>query len=146
MAQPEQSRQFIRPARMAEQAKRRSEMNSEDVAFARLAAIGPSPAEKARLAEINRGIDQTMREVIADRKYDPYELDKRPDGSHRPPELVTPVGAPVVKDLPSGPTVSEPWRPMHKTQDWLRLGSTVASANVESAEKALREAGEEPEA
>jgi hypothetical protein len=120
-------------------------MRSEDVAFSRLAAIGLSPAEKARLEEINRGIDATMREVIADRKYDPYELDKRPDGSHRPPELVTPVGAPVVKDLPGGPTVSEPWKPMHPVHDWLRLGSTVASANVESAEAQLRELGEEEE-
>ena len=79
-----------------------------------------------------------MREVIADRKYNPYELDKRP-------EKVTPVGAPVVKDLPSGPTVSEPWKPMHPTHDWLRLGSTVADANLKSAEAQLRELGEEEE-
>jgi hypothetical protein len=118
-------------------------MRSEDVAFSRLAAIGPSPAEKARLEEINRGIDLTMRQVIADRKYDPYELDKRPDGSHRPPEVVTPVGAPVVKDLPSGPTASEPWKPLHPTQDWLRLGSTVAEANLQSAEAALAKLEEE---
>jgi hypothetical protein len=91
---------------------------------------------------IQKSVDDTMRAVIDDqlkgRAYDPW----RGGGT----EKVTPVGAPVVRDLPSGPTVSEPWRPMHKTQDWLRLGSTVASANVESAEKALREAGEEPEA
>ena len=78
-----------------------------------------------------------MREVIAAPKYNPYELDKRPDGSHRPPEVVTPVGAPVVKDLPGGPTVSEPYKPMHATHDWLRLGSTVADANLKSAEAAL---------
>lgn len=92
---------------------------------------------------IQSGIDDVMKSVIDDqlkgRAYDPW---RGSEGG----ATVKPVGAPVVKDLPSGPTVSEPWRPMHKTQDWLRLGSTVASANVESAEKALREAGEEPEA
>ena len=114
-------------------------MGTEDVAFSRLATIGPSPAERERLAEINRGIDATMREVIAGAKYNPNALDA-------PMVKVTPVGAPVVKDLPggpSGPHASE-WKPMHPTQDWMRLGSTVAQANVESAEAALREAeGEE---
>ena len=122
-------------------------MRSEDIAFARLAAIGPSPAEKARLEEINKGIDQTMREVIAAPKYNPYELDKRPDGSHRPPEVVTPVGAPVVKEpgVPEWKGLAEPWKPAHPVQDWIRLGSTVADANLKSAEAQLRELGEEEE-
>lgn len=74
-------------------------MRSEDVAFSRLAAIGPSPAEKARLEEINKGIDFTMAQVIRDAKYNPNALDA-------PMVKVTPAGAPVVKDLPGGPTVS----------------------------------------
>jgi hypothetical protein len=93
---------------------------------------------------IQTGIDECMRSVIADRHYDPvHALDKRLDGSHIPMATVTPVGAPVVKDLPSGPTVSEPWRPMHPVQDWLRLGSTVADANLKSAEAQLRQLGGE---
>jgi hypothetical protein len=47
---------------------------SEDVAFANLANIGPSAAEKAKLAEINRGIDATMRETIRDSGYNPNQL------------------------------------------------------------------------
>jgi hypothetical protein len=110
-------------------------MRSEDVAFARLAAIGPSAAEKTRLEEINKGIDATMRDVIRDR-YNPNALDA-------PMVTVTPQGAAPAK-VPGEP--SEPWKPMHPVQDWIRLGSTVQAANVESAEKALREAEpEEPE-
>jgi hypothetical protein len=60
-------------------------MKSEDVAFSRLAAIGPSAAEKARLAEINRGIDATMRETIRESGYNPNQL--------RPNLAVTPAGA-----------------------------------------------------
>lgn len=105
-------------------------MGTEDVAFSRLATIGPSPAERARNDEIQRGIDATMREVIAGAKYNPNALDM-------PMTKVTPVGAPIVKDLPSGPQASEPWKPMHPTQDWMRLGSTVRAANVEAAEAAL---------
>jgi hypothetical protein len=63
-----------------------------------------------------------MREVIAAPKYNPYELDKRPDGSHRPPEVVTPVGAVKLAEdlpvplLPGAPTPGAvPW-------DWIRLG------------------------
>ena len=97
-----------------------------------------APEEERR---IQKGVDDTMRAVIDDqlkgRAYDPW----RGGGT----EKVTPVGAPVVKDLPGGPTASEPWKPAHPVQDWIRLGSTVASANIESAEKALREAGEEEE-
>jgi hypothetical protein len=111
-------------------------MGTEDAAFSRLATIGPSPAERARNDEIQKGIDATMREVIADAKYNPHALDG-------PMVKVTPVGAPVVKDLPGGPTASEPWRPMHRTQDWLRLGTTVADANVQSAEAQLAELEEE---
>jgi hypothetical protein len=48
-------------------------MRSEDVAFARLAAIGPSPAERALNDEIQRGIDATMREVIRGAKYNPSQ-------------------------------------------------------------------------
>jgi hypothetical protein len=96
-----------------------------------------SEEEKRRLA----GIDDCMRSVIADqlkgRAYDPW----RGGGT----EKVTPVGAPVVKDLPGGPTVSEPWKPAHPVQDWIRLGSTVADANLKSAEAQLRELGEEEE-
>jgi hypothetical protein len=88
---------------------------------------------------IQSGIDDTMKSVIDDqlkgRAYDPW----RGGGT----EKVTPVGAPVVKDLPSGPTASEPSKPLHPTQDWLRLGSTVAEANLQSAEAALAKLEEE---
>jgi F420-dependent methylenetetrahydromethanopterin dehydrogenase len=89
-------------------------MKSEDVAFARMAAIGMSPAEKARLDEINRGIDFTMRQVIRDQKYNPNALDA-------PMTKVVPQGAPVVKEpgvplLPGVPASRPiPW-------DHIRLG------------------------
>jgi hypothetical protein len=76
-------------------------MGTEDVAFSRLATIGPSPAERARNDEIQAGIDATMREVIAGAKYNPNALDA-------PMVKVTPVGAPVVKDLPGGPRGRRP--------------------------------------
>jgi hypothetical protein len=114
-------------------------MRSEDVAFSRLAAIGPSPAEKARLDEINRGIDASMAETIRDAKYNPNALDM-------PIIPVTPVGA-VPANVPGEPwkPLAEPWRNSNPTHDFIRLGTTVASANIEAAEKALREAGEEEE-
>jgi hypothetical protein len=106
-------------------------MGTEDVAFSRLATIGPSPGERARNDEIQAGIDATMREVIAGAKYNPNALDA-------PMVKVTPVGAPVVKDLPgSGPTVSEPYKPLHPPRDWIRLGSRPEEANIEAAEAAL---------
>jgi hypothetical protein len=66
-------------------------MKSEDVAFARLAAIRPSAAEKARLEEINKGIDFTMAQVIRDAKYNPNALDA-------PMTKVVPQGAAPAKD------------------------------------------------
>jgi hypothetical protein len=65
-------------------------VGTNDAALARLATIGQSPAEKARLEEINRGIDATMRAVIHDAKYNPNALDS-------PVSKVTPVGAVVAK-------------------------------------------------
>jgi hypothetical protein len=92
------------------------------------------------LRRINAGIDQTMKSVIADRHYDPiHALDATTREAHDA-RKVTPAGAAPAK-VPGEP--SEPWKPMHPVQDWIRLGSTVQAANVESAEKALREAGEE---
>jgi hypothetical protein len=93
---------------------------------------------------IQTQIDQTMRDVVADqlkgRAYDPW---RGSEGGAR----VTPVGAPVVKDLPSGPTATEPYKPLHPARDWIRLGSRPEEANVEAAEAALAklEAEEEPE-
>jgi hypothetical protein len=101
-------------------------MKSEDVAFSRLAAIGPSPAEKARLEEINAGVDVTMRQVIADqlkgRNYDPW----RGGGT----EKVTPVGAAPTREpgvpLLSGVPASKPipW-------DYIRLGANPADEKEE---------------
>jgi F420-dependent methylenetetrahydromethanopterin dehydrogenase len=90
-------------------------MKSEDVAFARLAAIGMSPAEKARLDEINKSIDITMAQVIRDAKYNPNALDA-------PMTKVTPVGAPVVKEpgVPLLPGVAAS-RPI--LWDHIRLGA-----------------------
>ena len=91
-----------------------------------------------------KSISDTMKDVVADqlggRNYDPWR------GSAGG-ETVKPVGAPIVKDLgvpgAGAAAQAEPWKPMHPTQDWLRLGSSVAQANVESAEAQLRELGEE---
>jgi hypothetical protein len=96
-----------------------------------------APEEEKR---IQSGIDDTMKSVIADqlkgRAYDPW---RGSEGG----ATVKPVGAPVVKDLPGGPTVSEPfeWKPMHPVHDFIRLGSTVPQANIESAENPLRTGG-----
>jgi hypothetical protein len=91
---------------------------------------------------IQKSVDDTMRAVIDDqlkgRAYDPW---RGSEGG----ATVKPVGAPMVKDLPGGPTVSEPWKPAHPVQNWIRLGSTVADANLKSAEAQLRELGEEEE-
>jgi hypothetical protein len=115
-------------------------MKSEDVAFSRLATIGPSPAERARNDEIQKGIDATMREVIADAKYNPSALDG-------PISKVVPAGAAPAKEPGVWKGLSEPWKPMHPSHDWLRLGSTVADANLKSAEAQLAklEGEEEPE-
>jgi hypothetical protein len=95
-------------------------MKSEDIAFARLAAIGPSAAEKARLEEINKGIDFTMRQVIRDAKYNPNALDA-------PMTKVVPQGAAKVAEprpslLPGVPT--EPVKP--RLRDWIREGEPKA--------------------
>jgi hypothetical protein len=84
---------------------------------------------------IQKGIDDTMRAVIADRYNPTHALDG-------PSAKVTVVGAVVAKE-PGVPQASEPWRPMHPVQDWLRLGSTVADANLKSAEAQLRQLGGE---
>jgi hypothetical protein len=65
--------------------------------FANLANIGASQGEKARIAEINAGIDATMREVIAGARYCPNALDA-------PISRVTPVGA-----VPVAKAVGERW-------------------------------------
>jgi hypothetical protein len=115
-------------------------MRSEDVAFARLAAIGPSAAEKARIDEINKSIDITMRQVIRDAKYNPNALDA-------PMTKVVPQGAAPAKEpgVPEWKGLAEPWKSSLPQQDWLRLGSTVADANLKSAEAALAKLGEEEE-
>jgi hypothetical protein len=64
-------------------------MSTTEQAFANLANIGPSEAEKARLAEINRGIARTMAETIRERGYNPNQL--------TPNVNVPPAGAGKVK-------------------------------------------------
>jgi hypothetical protein len=60
-------------------------MSTTERAFANLANITGQPAaEKARIDEVQRGIDFTMRQTIADR-YNPREL--------TPNMAVTPAGA-----------------------------------------------------
>jgi hypothetical protein len=97
--------------------------------------------------QIQKSISDTMKSVVADqlggRAYDPW----RGSGGGA---TATPGGAgkavtPGVWDGDRSPEAGEPWKPMHPTQDWLRLGSTVASANLERAEAALAklEKGEE---
>jgi hypothetical protein len=89
------------------------------------------------LRRINAGIDATMRDVIRDAKYNPNALDM-------PMVKVVPQGAAPAKEpgVPEWKGLAEPWKSSHPTQDWLRLGSTVAQANLQSAEAAL---GEEEE-
>lgn len=82
-----------------------------------------------------KSISDTMKDVVADqlggRNYDPWR------GSAGG-ATVKPVGAPTVKDVGvPGAAQAEPWKPMHPVHDWLRLGSTVAQANLESAESQL---------
>jgi hypothetical protein len=96
--------------------------------------------------QIQKSISDTMKSVVADqlagRAYDPW---RDSAGGAR----ATPVGAPVVKDVGvPAPEAGEPWKPMHRAHDWIRLGSTVAEANLQSAEAALAklEAEEEPKA
>jgi hypothetical protein len=48
-------------------------MSTTERAFANLANIGPSAAEKAKHDEINRAIARTMGDVVRDR-YNPREL------------------------------------------------------------------------
>lgn len=67
---------------------------SEDVAFSRLAAIGPSPAERARNDEIQRGIDQSMAQTIREAGYNPNALGRN--------FAVTPAAGAVV-------TKPDPW-------------------------------------
>jgi hypothetical protein len=65
-------------------------MSTEERAFANLANIGPSAAEKAKHAEVQRAIARTMREVVArDSHHDPHNIG--------PMDKVTPVGAVVAK-------------------------------------------------
>jgi hypothetical protein len=93
-------------------------MKSEDVAFARLAAIGPSSAEKARLEEINKGIDFTMAQVIQDAKYNPNALDA-------PMVKVVPQSAVKVAEDPRPSLLpgvaTEPVKP--RKRDWIREGN-----------------------
>jgi hypothetical protein len=110
-----------------------------DVALERLAGLGPSAGELAKAREVQRGIERAMVDVVRQAAYDPHAFDTSPQ------RKVTVVGAPVVKDLGAGPVVSEPWRPAHPTHDWLRLGSTVASANIASAEAQLAKLEKEEE-
>jgi hypothetical protein len=84
------------------------------------------------LRRINAGIDATMRDVIRDAKYNPNALDM-------PMVKVVPQGAAPAKEpgVPEWKGLAEPYKPMHPVHDWLRLGSTVAEANLKSAEDAL---------
>jgi hypothetical protein len=96
-------------------------MSTTEKAFANLANITGQPdAERARLAEINRGIDLTMAQTIRESGYNPNELN---------PNLnVTPAGAGKVKTPgewePPTPGWSEP-RPLvtpqsHATDEHVR--------------------------
>jgi hypothetical protein len=94
---------------------------------------------------IQRGIDDCMRAVIADAKYNPNALDG-------PISKVVPQGAAPVKDLPEMPIVPGvpatprgervdftpgepepfvPWKPMHPTHDFIRLGTNVPGEHGE---------------
>jgi hypothetical protein len=116
-------------------------MSTTERAFANLANITGQPAaEKARIDEVQRGIDFTMRQTIADR-YNPREL--------TPNMAVTPAGAGKVHvpgewEPPAG--WSEP-RPMvtpesHSTDEAVRrLADHFAPHGPESP---LRKAGGVP--
>jgi hypothetical protein len=95
----------------------------------------PEPMSSEDERRIQKGIDDTMRAVIADRKYDPYALDTRP-------EKVVPVGAVKLAEdplpvplLPGAPTPGNvPW-------DWIRLGAKPKW--MEEEEEKARAAREE---
>jgi hypothetical protein len=71
---------------------------TEEVALERLAAIGPTPAERARNAEIQRGIAATMADVVRERAYNPNQLTPnvvvRPAGAGPAREVGVPVRTP----------------------------------------------------
>jgi hypothetical protein len=81
-------------------------MSTTEKAFANLANITGQPAsEKARLAEINRGIDASMAETIWESGYNPNQLGRN--------FAVTPSGAgkdhvPGTWEPPATPGWSEP--------------------------------------
>ena len=66
--------------------------STADIAFARMAEIGPSPAEQAKAAEIQREISRVMVGVVADARYNPNAV--------RPYEKATPLGATPVAPTP----------------------------------------------
>jgi hypothetical protein len=124
----------------------KGQRTTTDVALERLSTIGPSAAERARNAEIQPGIDATMREVIRDAKYNPNALDAPinkvvPQGAvpvHTPGErwvgpqpLASPPGQDIIEKMVDAALPHGPASP-------LRHGMTVAQANLESAEAALR--------
>jgi hypothetical protein len=99
-------------------------MKSEDVAFARLAAIGPSAAEKARNDEIQRSISRAMVDVVRrDARHDVHYMD--PLGVSAPglpaARNVTPQGAAKVDDLPV-PLLPGAPTPRPIPWDHIRLG------------------------
>jgi hypothetical protein len=96
---------------------------------------------------IQKGIDDCMRSVIADRHYDPvHALDATTREAHDARKVI-PGGAGVAKvpGVPEWKGLAEPWKNSNPTHDFLRLGTTVAQANVESAESALMGLPEEEE-
>jgi hypothetical protein len=66
--------------------------STADIAFARMAGIGPSPAEQAKAAEVQREISRAMEGVLQDARYNPNAV--------RPYEKATPVGATEVAPTP----------------------------------------------
>jgi hypothetical protein len=126
----------------------KGQRTTTDVALERLSTIGPSAAERARNAEIQRGIDATMREVIREAKYNPNALDA-------PINKVVPQGAvpahtpgerwvdPRPLATPEDRTTDEHIRRLadhfgpHGSQSPLSHGMRSIDANLKAAEESL---------
>jgi hypothetical protein len=89
--------------------------STADIAFARMAGIGPSPGELAKQAEVQREIQRAMVGVLQDARYNPQAL--------VPPERVMPAGATeVAPTLENGGGWYEPraMRPSAQTDELIK--------------------------
>jgi hypothetical protein len=111
-------------------------MSTTERAFANLANIGPSEAEKAQDREVQRAISKAMVDVVRrDAHHDVHYMD--PLGVSKPGQpasrKVTPQGAAKVADDPRPSLLpgiaTEPVKP--RLRDWIREGEPKAGEEKE---------------